>query len=575
MIDRTKRVIWRRMQVDERVVEKISKDLGVSKIMARILVGRGLDTSRKAERFLNPKIEDAEDPRVFPHMNKAVERLKKAILKKETIGVFSDSDADGISAAAILHNFLLDCGVPKEKLIVRIPSRNREGYGLTSDFVQEAHRNGATLIITADCGIRNHFEVAYARSLGIDTIICDHHQMDYSLPQDAYAIIHPKMIEGETPLAFLSGAGTVFELVAGVGQVLRKEGLKIPRPRQYLDLLTIGTVGDMVPLVGDNRIFVKYGLHLLSQGTGNAGLRAIVERSNLKGTISTYDLQMKIIPKINSSGRAGKPELSFYLLTEQNPKRISEISEEIESANSWRKEKVQAIMDEIALLGPDYSNRYSIVAYGESWPEGVLGLVASRLLEITGKPTCVISIRKDEARGSVRSPDFLDIMGVLNKLSPMLKKYGGHPQAAGISLEPDKVKEFDLAFENEIRKNLENLGWITLEYDDHLVLESLKVRSMLELVKLEPFGEGNPFPLFLIDSEVVESRVVGEKHLKFYVKAVDGKIPVIAFGCADRLQPFVGRMKFIAKLIPSQTDGIEFEVVNILEAPFYFEDEYF
>lgn len=560
-----KDVVWRKRKVDERLSEIIAKELGISGLMSKILVGRGQDTLVKAERFLNPRIEDAESPFVFSQMKKAAERLKEAVLNGEKIGVFSDADADGVSAAAIIYNFLVDCRVPEENILVKVPSRDREGYGLTVDFVQEASKKGVKLIITADCGIRNHFEISFARSLGIDTIVCDHHQMDFSVPQDAYAVIHPKMLDVESTLSFLSGAGVAFELIAGTRYLLKKMGFETSRPRNYLDVLSIGTIGDMVPLLGDNRIFVSYGLKLLSQRGGNMGLQALVERANLRG-VSSYDLQMKIIPRINSSGRAGRPEISFYLLTERNPKRIAEISEDIESANIWRKEKVQAIIEEIELLGLEREDRYSVVAYGEDWPEGVLGLVASRILERSGKPTCVISIRKNEARGSIRSPDFLNIMGVLEKLSPMMRKYGGHAQAAGVSLDPERVQEFCAAFESEIRRSVQFLPSVILEYDEELYLEDCDIRTLTELMRLEPFGEGNPYPSFLIRCEIVESRVVGDGHLRLYAKIRGGKIPMIAFEGARKVTPFVGDAIVVAKLRPSQTEGVEFEIVDFLKA---------
>lgn len=558
------KVTWRKRETDENLVEAIAKELGISKLMSKILVARGQNLPEKAYKFINPKIEHAEKPFIFPDMKKAASRFAEAILKKEPIAIFSDADADGISAAAIIHNFLTDCGFPKEKIITRVPSRDKEGYGLSNEFVQESHKKGAKIIITADCGIRNHFEISYAKSLGIDVIVCDHHHMDYSIPSDAYAILHPKTIQEENSLSFLSGAGVAFELLAGTRVYLTKYGIETRRPRNYLDILSIGTIGDMVPLIGDNRIFVKYGIEILSQRTGNLGLRSLIEKANLK-EVYTYDLQMKIIPRINSSGRAGKPEVSFYLLTESNPQRVSEISEEIEAANTWRKEKVQAIIEEIELLGlADDDEKYSIVAYGEDWPEGVLGLVAARILEKKGKPTCIVSIRGNEARGSIRSPEFLNIVGVLEKLSPLLRKYGGHAQAAGISLDSSKIQEFEKLFEIEVRKNIQNIREIILEYDDILSLDQIRNETLKELLKLEPFGEGNPFPSFLIDCDIVESKIVGDNHLKLYARTKDDKVSIIAFGYARKIQPFTGKAKIIAKLRPSHIEEIEFEAIDFI-----------
>ncbi len=560
---------WKKKFVDQKTAEIISREVNISEICARVIASRGIGSPSKAFKFLYPRIEDAENPFVFPDMKKSAERLANAILKKEIIGIFSDADADGITAGAILHNFLKEAGVSPENLVVRVPSRDREGYGLTKEFIDELRRKGGRLLITADCGIRNHEEIKYAKLFEIDVIVCDHHHVDRVLPTDALAIIHPATLKEESPLMYLSGAGVVFELIAATRVVLKKYGKELPRPRQYLDVVSVGTIGDMVQLKGDNRIFVRYGLDQIKQGMSNLGLSVMLEKiSAVKRGISAWDIQMRIVPRINSTGRAGKPELSFYLLTEENIIKAREISDQIEGINLWRKEKVQQIMEEIMFLGFNSSSRYSLVIWGEDWPEGIIGLVANKLLEETGKPTCVISVKGDQARGSIRAPEFLNIMGILEKFHHIFLKYGGHSQAAGILLQKQNIELFSELFEKEIASALMVEHETVLEYDDEIYLESLKIKDLQDLLKLEPFGEGNPYPVFVLNCDIVEAKTVGrdDQHIKMLARASDGKVEIIAREMGRKFDPFIGKVRLLArfKSSPWTDSGFEFEFINFL-----------
>jgi single-stranded-DNA-specific exonuclease len=545
-----------------------AKEFGISYLLSKILVSRGITSPGKVEDFLYPSLEKAENPFVFPDMKKASERLAKAIINREVIGIFSDADADGITSAAVISSFLRDCGFPEENILVRVPSRDKEGYGLTKDFIDQARAKNSKLIITADCGVRNHEEIRYAKLFGIDVIVCDHHHLDYSLPQHALAVLHPKTIPHDSSTKFLSGAGVSFELIASTRAKIGKD---LPKPRKYLDIVSVGTIGDMVPLLGDNRIFVKFGIDLIRGGTGNIGLATLAQKVTKREKISSRDIQMRIVPRINSSGRAGKPEISFRLLFDQNIKDIEKLSDEIESMNSWRRETVDSILDDIKFLGLIDDSKWSVVVWGEDWHEGVLGLVAAKILEATGKPTCVISIRNDIARGSIRAPEFINIMGVLDKVSHTLTKYGGHSQAAGISLQPEKVQEFADCFEKAVRESLGPKGApeIIVDYDEYLHLGEVRSSDLVELTKLEPFGEGNPFPVFLIDAEIVESRTVGkeDEHIKMIAKTKDGYAEIIAYGLAEKIEPIIGKIKAMVRFKSSAWSdlGFEFELIQILE----------
>jgi len=568
-----KKVIWLKKKVDGKLAEEISKEVGISPVLSRILISRGIDTPEKAQKFLEPSIENAEKPTLFPHMNRASARLAEAIMKKEIIGIFSDADADGISSAALLANFLKDAKVPEEKIVVRVPSRDREGYGLTKEFIEEVKKKGGKIIITADCGIRNHEEIRYAKSLGIDVIVCDHHHMDFSIPEHAHSILHPKTIndEGNNPVKHLSGTGVTFELIAATRQKLKKAGKELPRPRKYLDIVSIGTIGDMVPLLGDNRIFVKHGIDIMRNGDGNAGLSTLIKKINMRpDDITSRDIQMRIIPRINSAGRAGRPEVSFQLLTEGNLKKIELISDEIEEMNNMRKEIVEEILNEIILSGEVEKDGFTLTVWDEGWPEGMVGLVASKLLEITGKVTCVISLKDDIARGSLRSPEFINIMGILYNLSDLLMKYGGHAQAAGIAINPKNLHTFKRELEKEVRKAIgEKIPEVILEYDDILYLDRTSNSEIRELLRLEPFGEGNPNPIFLLDCDIVKSNAVGKdgSHVKMYAKTKDGYAEIIAFNKINEIGLPIGRQKIIARIRFSKwsQEGFDFELIEIMK----------
>jgi len=557
---------WKKRSFDERLSFSIAKECGISFFLSKILVARGINSPSKVDEFLNPKLERAENPFIFPDMDNAATRFAKAISSKEVIGIFSDADADGITAAAIIYNFLRDCGLDDKYTIVRVPSRDKEGYGLTKDFIDYVKSRGGKLIITADCGIRNHEEIRYAKLLGIDVIVCDHHYMDYSLPQHAFSILHPKTIARESSASFLSGAGVAFELVAATRAKLAKD---LPKPRKYLDIVSVGTIGDMVPLLGDNRIFVKFGIDIMRDGGGNLGLSSLLRKIIKSDRVSSRDIQMRVVPRINSSGRAGKPEISFTLLVEQNIKNIERISSEIENLNSWRKETVESILNDIEFLGLIDDSKFSVVVWGEDWHEGVLGLVASRILEKTGKPTCVISLRKDIARGSIRSPEFINIMGILDKVAHTLTKYGGHSQAAGIALLPEKVHEFAELFEKYVKEAVSGkIPQIIIDYDDNINLSELSSSDLSELLKLEPFGEGNPQPIFFVEAEILENRVVGkdESHLKMIAKTKDGYAEIIAYGLGSKMEPILGKIKAMVKFKSSSWSdlGFEFELMEVI-----------
>lgn len=554
-----KEKLWNIPFVDKDISEILKRELGIGELLASVLSSRGINTPEKAERFLKPSLKYMTSPYIFSDMKKSTQLLSQSILKNTPIGIFGDADADGISSAAVITLFLKDFGY--KNIIWRIPSRDKEGYGLTKDFVEEcAVKNVKTLIIT-DCGAKNHKEIKYAKELGIETIVCDHHLIDTHNPPQAFAVLHPQLISERTGLDYLSGTGVAFELVVGLRRELENIGRSIPDPKNYLDIVSLGTIGDMVPLVEDNRIFVKKGIDNLN----NLGLRKIsemIKEQMGQAKLKSEDFRMKIVPRINSAGRTGDPSISFKLLTCDIPKEVDELSKDLEQRNSERKKITEEIMQEIETKFKFDEERFSYVLWGSDWQEGVLGLVATRIVEKTSKPVCLLSAKNDIAKGSLRSPEFLDIYRVLERVSPILLKFGGHRYAAGIVLETKRIEEFSEILENEIRRILPKQFKPIENADAEVNLESVTKKEVEELENLEPFGEGNEKPTFIANAYIQESKVVGkeEKHLRISIKGKDCLLSAIGFDMADK--PLIDRKKIVLRY--KNEFGYDFELLDVI-----------
>ncbi len=477
---------------------EISHSLGVPEIISRILVARGITTPGEASVFLKPRLGDLSDPFSLPDVEKGIARLIDAIKKDEKICLWGDYDADGISSIALAYNFLKDLGI---KPAVHIPTRE-EGYGLHHDRINELYGQGIGLLVSLDCGSSNIEEIARADELGIDTIVIDHHEIGAELPP-AVAVINPKRKDSIFPTRDLAACGVTFFFLMGLRRVLTRKGL-VPRHinlKKELDLVTIGTVGDMVPLTGDNRILVRHGIEVMNDAP-RAWLRSMLGNKVIsQGLVNEFALGFIIVPRINAAGRVSRPDPSLDFLVSGDEETAHALLAELQRANRLRqtleKKIHEQIVNDIAANGP--SGKKSIVVFDENWHAGVLGIVAQKLTEQFGKPAIVLTKVGDIWKGSGRGGDGIDLFKTICSLSPLLLKYGGHKYACGISLAEQNIGLFVEAFERSVEGAI-----LTRKHSVHVDtvagFDELTMEAMELFEQLGPFGIGNPRPNLVFEA---------------------------------------------------------------------------
>ena len=431
---------WQYYEQDKEIVNKIAEGHGISTLLAKILVNRGIVDSKQIKVFLEPQRHDFHNPFDMLDMEKAVNRIIEAINNKEKTIIYGDYDVDGITSITVLKKFLNERGLDVDYYI---PNRLEEGYGLNKEAVEEIEKKGYKLMITVDCGISGIEEVELANSLGIETIITDHHEQLDILP-NAYAIINPKRRDNTYPFRGLAGVGVVFKVIQAISMKLNldeKEYLK------YLDIVCIGTISDIVPLVDENRVIAKLGL-MLVKCTKNVGLKELIQESGYK-TIDSGMVSFGIAPRINACGRMGKQEEALELFLTDNPEKAKTITKRLNEYNTQRQETEKQIFEQAIseLEKENLEEKSSIVLAGENWHHGVIGIVASRITEKFFKPTILICIEDDIGKGSGRSVPGFDLHEALAQSSKYLEKYGGHEMAVGLSLKKENIQEFKNHFE--------------------------------------------------------------------------------------------------------------------------------
>jgi single-stranded-DNA-specific exonuclease len=476
-----------------KTVQAIAGDLGVPELMARILVARGIESANDARIFLKPKLEDLSDPFLLPDMQKGVDRVIMAITRKETICLYGDYDADGVTSLALMINFLKHFEISP---IIHIPTR-QDGYGLHVSAINIFHEREVTLLVSLDCGSSNVEEVRYAADCGIDTVIIDHHEMGHVVPP-AYALINPKRKESLFPTRDLAACGVTFFFLLALRRTMHTKGLlgKAINLKKELDIVTVGTVGDMVPLTGDNRIMVKHGMEMMNKHP-RAWLKAMHNsRAITKGIIDEFTLGFIIVPRINAAGRVSEPEKSLNFLVSEDEPGAAPYLKTLEDANKHRRRIEEQILREIVndLKKDHLAERNSIVVFNEKWHVGVLGIVAQKLAETFKKPSIVITKLNGLWKGSGRGAGGVDLFETITSLSPLLLKYGGHRYACGISLAEENLTLFVDAFEKSMKDDgvFEKKREITC--DSMAEFEELTTELMEYMGQLSPFGIGNPRP---------------------------------------------------------------------------------
>ena len=508
---------------NEKIIE-IAKKHNISELLTKILVNRGIIDDKEIDTFLNPTRNDFYDPYLMPDMEKAVERIIKAINNQEKVMIYGDYDVDGITSITVLKKFLEERGL---KTGHYIPNRLEEGYGLNENAIRSIAEQKYTLMITVDCGISGIEEVELANQLGIETIITDHHEQSESLP-NAYAIINAKRKDSQYPFRGLAGCGAVFKLIQAISLRL---GLEEKEFLKYLDIVCVGTISDIVPLVDENRVIAKLGLKLVAQ-TKNIGLRELILQSGYK-KIDSNTISFGVAPRINACGRMGYQEEALDLFLTNNIEEARKITARLNSYNLERQTKEKDIFEQAIkeLEKEDIEKLNTIVLSGDNWHHGVIGIVASKLTEKFYKPTILICFEDNIGKGSGRSLPGFDLHEALVESSAYLEKYGGHEMAVGLSLKKEKYNDFKLAFEEIAKsKNIQQIIPV-IKIDSIITAKDVNKKTIQDLEMLEPFGEKNKNPIFVYKNLKIDSiRALSEgKHLKLTLKDDNLLINAIGF----------------------------------------------
>ena len=528
---------WKLTPRQPEAEDLLCREVGVAPLLARLLVARHITTPAAADCFLNARLsEHLRSPMLFRDMQAAADRVLRAMNGGERIGIYGDYDVDGISGSAILVRFLRALG---HEPALYIPHRLRDGYGVSEAGVRTLNAAGARVMITVDCGGVSHREIALAATLGMDTIVCDHHQVS-GTPLPAHAVLNPIEADAGFPFHGLCGAGVAFYLALGIRLRLRQAGHpNLPDLRRYLDLVALGTIADIVPLVEENRVLVKHGLRELMQ-TQRPGLVALKAVSGVTD-VSTGVVGFRLAPRLNAGGRLADAARAVELLTTEDRARAEELAAALDQENRARQTIEQEILREaLSQVERDgwLAERRSIVLGSSDWHPGVIGIVASRLVDRFYRPAVLLAVDAETgvARGSGRSIRGLNLYEALKACRHLVEGFGGHRMAAGLSIRQEQIPAFAQHFEASVRAVTRPDDFIPeATVDAELSFAEIGDRLVRDLVQLEPHGPGNPEPVFLTRGVVVIShRVVGENHLKLYLRHGDRPLSAIGFGMAEQ-----------------------------------------
>ncbi|MCK5488795.1 MAG: single-stranded-DNA-specific exonuclease RecJ [Gemmatimonadetes bacterium] len=516
-------------------VAALSESIGLPGDVCRILLRRGIDSSEEARAFLRPHLASVHSPHDLPDMGPAVERIERAVAAGETILVHGDYDADGMSAAALLTLGFRELGGSVEAFV---PHRTRDGYDLSDAGIKKASESGASLIVTADCGVTASAAVAKAASMGIDVVVTDHHRPGSEIPR-AIAVVDPMLPGSRYPFRDLAGVGVAFKLLSALYE---RVGADAPSLNQHLDLVALGTVADQMPLTGENRILVRAGLRALERSR-KTGLRSLLASAGISPDrrIEAEDISFRLAPRLNSVGRMAEADAGLRLLLAGDPREAERLADHLEHQNAERRLTDTRVYEDVKrqLRSRLRDEDRAVVLWGDDWHPGVLGIVASRLVESYHRPAIVISFDGDVGRGSGRSTEGFHLFNALQECEPILERFGGHRMAAGLTVRRERVEELATRLQEMARRDLSDREPVEeIRLDLEVSVKRLGYDLLRWLGHLAPFGSGNPTPVLMVRGVTLDrpSRVGNDGgHLRFQLVGDGQRVPAIAFGMGRRL----------------------------------------
>lgn len=557
---------WQLNEVNDELADKIANEFNISKIVASIIANKGLKDNNEIEVFLHPRRGDFHDPFLMPDMDKAVARIIQAIDNKEKVAIYGDYDVDGITSSTVLHRFLEERGLHTD---IYIPNRLNEGYGLNKKEIEAIAETKHTLIITVDCGITGYDEIEYAKTFGIDTVVTDHHEPPEKLP-DAIAVVDCKRKDNKYPFNGLAGVGVAFKLTQALA-------IKLNLPEEsylkYLDIVCVGTISDIVPLVDENRTISKLGLRLVKQ-TRNIGLKVLLESIGYK-KIDSNTISFGIAPRINACGRMGHEKEALKLFLTNNIEEAKQITQKLNEYNLQRQEIEKRIFDEAQELmqNPEEQKLPCIVLRKENWHHGVIGIVSSKITDMYFKPSILMCIEDKEAKGSGRSIPGFDIHEALENCKENIKQFGGHSMAIGITIDNDKFADFKKQIEEYAESKQISEIVPVLNIDEKVQLKNINLSDIKDLELLEPFGEANKSPIFQINNLKIESirTLTQGKHLKLDVKEENTRFSAIGFNLGNLANDYkIGDKVNIAGFLEINSfngmDSIQINIKDIMKS---------
>ena len=524
---------WECYEIEEAQVNNLIEKYKLNSILAKILVNKGITEKKDIELFVNPTRKDFYDPFLMPDMEIAVDRILKAIEDKEKIIIYGDYDADGITSTTVLKNFLEERGL---KVGTYIPNRLDEGYGLNKNAIKNIYEQGYRLIITVDCGISGTEEIEYANSLGIETLITDHHEPTEVLP-NALAVVDAKRKDNKYPFNQLAGVGVVFKLIQAISIKLNLEEKEFLK---YLDIVCIGTISDIVPLVDENRVIAKLGLKLIAQ-TKNIGLKALLEVIGFSN-IDSSAISFGVAPRINACGRMGNEKVALDLFLSKDYAEAKKLAIRLNEYNIERQTIEKQIFDEaVQKVEANEKDKTCVIVGSKGWHHGIIGIVAPKITDMYFKPSILVCFEDGEGKGSGRSIPGFDLHEALMKCEKHLEKFGGHSMAVGVTLKESEFESFKNELEEYAKENEIDKIQPVIKIDGELSLKDVSIDSVKSLSMVEPYGEANKMPLFLFKNLKINSiRALSEgKHLKLTLKEDNYMINAIGFNMGELSEKYL------------------------------------